>query len=127
LGISSNEGFQLVKNIEGGKVMSNKEKQTIKVLMFLERCTVRGLIESYFQFAAWNVQVDSFRVVKRIRNNTFLAQLRLKKKNFFSFSREAFFIASYFKLCSCLGGQFQSEGSTVKHYLIMTQVDGREQ
>ena len=50
-----------------GKIMSNSKKNAVKVLMFIEKCSIQGLIESYIQFGAWNVQVDTFRIVKKIR------------------------------------------------------------
>lgn len=40
--------------------MANREKNVAKVLMFLEKCSLEGLIESYVQFGAWNIQVEAF-------------------------------------------------------------------
>ena len=85
--LHKNEGFQLLRNVDGGKITVNRGKNMVNILLFLERCTVQGLIESYINFDAWNVHVDSFKIVKKIRNNTFVGHLRLKKKNFFTAAR----------------------------------------
>jgi hypothetical protein len=82
--------------------MSKPAKDTLKVTMFLEGCSIYGLIESYVQFTDWNVQVDTFKIVKKIRYNTFLGHLRMKKKNFFTAQREGIFTLKYFKQCACL-------------------------
>lgn len=55
--MDSTENYQLVRNIDSGKIMVNAKTGKVKVLMFLERCSLEGLIESYIQFASWNVQV----------------------------------------------------------------------
>lgn len=44
LNLSCCEGFQLVRNIEGGKILSSASKNAVKVMMFLERCTIQSLI-----------------------------------------------------------------------------------
>jgi len=44
LNLSCCEGFHLVRNIEGGKIMSNASKNAVKVMVFLERCTIQSLI-----------------------------------------------------------------------------------
>lgn len=113
----------MARNIEGGKIMTNSTKNMVKVLMFLERCTIEDLIESYIQFGSWNVQVDSFKIIKKIRNNTFIGNLKLKKKGYFTAAREAFFVVNYFKLCPCLGTAHQPESKSVKHYLMMSQLE----
>ena len=102
--------------------MSSASKNAVKVMIFLERCTIQGLIESYIQFTAWNVQVDSFKITKKIRHNTFVGHLKMKKKNFFTAARECCFVISYFKLCPCLNKNINADEST-KHYLVMTKVD----
>lgn len=55
--MDSTENYQLVRNIDSGKIMVNAKTGKVKILMFLERCSLEGLIESYIQFASWNVQV----------------------------------------------------------------------
>lgn len=42
--MNNSDGYQLVRNIEGGKIMSNPKKGMVKVLMFLEQCTIQGLL-----------------------------------------------------------------------------------
>jgi len=42
--LHKNEGFQLLKNVDGGKVMINKNKNMVKILLFLEKCTIQGLV-----------------------------------------------------------------------------------
>lgn len=113
----------MVRNIAGGKVLSSADSQAVKVLMFLERCSIADLIESYVQFGAWNIQVDTFRVEKKIRNNTFMAYLKLKKKNLFSSAREGYFTLTYFKDCPCLILDKQNRpNKPVKHYLLIKKV-----
>ena len=102
--------------------MSSASKNTVKVMIFLERCTIQGLIESYIQFTAWNVQVDSFKIIKKIRHNTFVGHLKMKKINFFTAAREGCFIVNYFKLCPCLSKNIKADDG-IKHYLIMTKVE----
>ena len=54
-------------------------------------------MESYMQFGSWTVQVETFRVLNRIRKNTFLGYLKIKKQGIFAAPREAFLTFSYFK------------------------------
>jgi hypothetical protein len=120
--LHKNEGFQLLRNVDGGKITVNRGKNMVNILLFLERCTVQGLIESYINFDAWNVHVDSFKIVKKIRNNTFVGYLKLKKKNFFTAARTAYFVVNYFKMCHCLNKN-TPEMPLTKHYLLITTID----
>ena len=38
--MEGNSGFQLIRNIDHGKIMANREKNTVKVLIFLEKSTI---------------------------------------------------------------------------------------
>ena len=123
--LHKNEGFQLLRNVDGGKIMVNRTKNMVKILLFLERCTVQGLIESYINFDGWNVHVDSFKIVKKIRNNTFGGLLKLKKKNFFTAARSSYFVINYFKMCHCLN-KSNPEIPFTKHYLLINTINQKD-
>lgn len=77
------------------------------------------------------MQVETFEITKRIRHNTFLAYMKMKKKSVFSSSREGYFTISYFKHCACLkNSYFEAEAEEkfqVKHYLILSNAPALEE
>ena len=87
--------------------------------MFFEKSSIEGLIESYVQLGAWNIHIQSLKIIKRIRSNTFIARLKLKKRNFFTSAREAIVTINYFKNCECLAKEGESKHRN-KHFLMFS-------
>lgn len=56
-------------------------------------------------FHSWNTQFESFNIVSRLRNNTYLGKVRLKKYSLISCPREAYITITYLKTCPCLNNK----------------------
>lgn len=70
---------------------------------------VEGIIERFIEFPQWNSYIESFKIVNRIRSNTFLALLKLKKHNLLSYPRETYLTITYIKTCACLAPKDQQK------------------
>lgn len=121
--------FKLLRNTTNGK-LEVSQSGSVRLLLFVERCEVRRYIESFILLDCWNTQVETFRILKHIRPNTYLAYILLKKFNMWTAQREAYVSISYLKDCSCLEeyprNSEQSLGSwkcTFRHYVIISTVD----
>ena len=75
----------------------------------------------YIDLGGWNQQVESLTTLNRIRTNTFLARLRLKKSGFASYPREAVISITYIRDCPCLSSDNASPPSQQhhKHFLVL--------
>lgn len=86
---------------------------------------VEGIIERFIEFALWNSYIETFKIVNRIRSNTFLAFIKLKKHNMLSYPRETHLTITYIKTCACLAPKDQQSPCQEygKHYLLMNSVE----
>lgn len=114
-----------MKNIEKGRILEDKTDGSFKLCLLLEKMEMEGIIERFIEFPQWNSYVDSFKIVSRIRSNTFLAFLKLKKHNLLSYPRETHLTITYIKTCACLAPKDQQKPAHEygKHYLLMNSVE----
>ena len=75
---------------------------SVRLLLFVEKCEVKRYIESFILMNCWNTEVETFRIIKHIRPNTYLAYILLKKMNRWTAQREAYVFISYLNDCICL-------------------------
>lgn len=100
--MEDDSGFQLMKNVANGRMIANKATGVLKLYLFVEDCKIAQAMESYVHFDCWNLQVDSFKLMNRVRKNTFVAHIKLKRYNMFTSPREAYITITYLKNCPCL-------------------------
>ncbi len=103
---------------------------SVRLLLFVERCEVRRYIESFILLDCWNTEIETFRILKHIRPNTYLAYILLKKINRWTAQREAYVSISYLRDCVCLqeehGANDPPRSSYLcssKHYVLLNTVD----
>jgi hypothetical protein len=93
----------LVKNIEKGRMLENRQASSFKICILLEKLNIESILEKFIEFTQWNSQIETFKIINRIRSNTFLAYLKLKKYSMLTYPRETYLTITYIKTCACLG------------------------
>jgi hypothetical protein len=96
------------------------------MLLFVENCEIRRYMESFLMFDCWNTQVEEFRVMKRIRVNSYLGYIKLKKYSIWTAQRDAYVVITYLKECLCLADDGQNNKNSHNyantHFLTISSV-----